>query len=152
MKLTNKSEKISYPEQHYIFIEKIGPFENTAMAAWQELHQVVSSSQVDAQKTGAMALFKIEPQMIYRAGFVYNKKPEIIPAGTQYFKFSGGSYAKYTLTGSYMHLPVAWGKVIDYATQENLQTRQDFYIENYANDPTTTPEDQLISELMIPVK
>lgn len=152
MNLTNKSEKITYSEQHYLFIEKIGPFEKTAMAAWQELHQIVSTTPIDAQKIGAMALFKIEPQMIYRAGFVYNKKPEIIPAGAQYFKFLGGTYAKYTLTGSYMHLPVAWGKVIEFAAQEKIQTRPDFYIENYANDPMATPEDQLISELMIPVK
>jgi len=28
--------------------------------------------------------------------------------------------------------------------------REDFFVENYVNDPRTTPEDQLITEILAP--
>ncbi|MFN3696635.1 MAG: GyrI-like domain-containing protein [Pseudobdellovibrio sp.] len=150
MNLSNKSEKIKYSEFHYIFVEKIGPFDQTAMSAWQEVHKLFNTIEIDATKTGAMALFKIEPLMIYRAGFTCDKKPAHLPTGLQYLKYQGGEFAKYTLKGSYSHLPEAWGKVIELAQSEKLHVRDDFYIENYANDPEKTSEVELITELMIP--
>ena len=35
MKLTLEPEIVTWPETHYIFIEKTGPFQNTAPQAWQ---------------------------------------------------------------------------------------------------------------------
>jgi DNA gyrase inhibitor GyrI len=33
---------------------------------------------------------------------------------------------------------------------QEIQTRDDFNIENYVNDPRTTPESQLITQILIP--
>jgi len=35
-------------------------------------------------------------------------------------------------------------------TEQKIQVRDDFNIENYVNDPKTTPEDQLITEILVP--
>lgn len=152
MNLTEKPEFINVPAQHYLYIEKIGPFEKTAKACWDELHSLMKNSPASAKKTGAMALFKMGPQMVYRAGFSFAEKPTEIPKGLQYIHFEGGKYAKFVLKGSYMNLGPAWGQTIENAEKNKLPKRDDFFIENYANDPATTPEDQLISELMIPTK
>lgn len=152
MNLTEKHELVEVPSQHYLYIEKIGPFQETAKAAWDEIHQALKAPLVGVKKTGAMALFKMSPQMIYRAGFIFNEKPAQIPNGVQYVKFTGGKYSKYTLTGSYMNLGPAWGQTIQNSEKQKIPVRDDFFVENYVNDPATTPEEKLVSELMIPTK
>ena len=34
--------------------------------------------------------------------------------------------------------------------QTKLPLRDDYFIENYVNDPRTTPEDQLTTEILVP--
>ena len=41
MKLSEEPTIIHWPETHYVFIEKVGPFQNTAPGAWQELHKFI---------------------------------------------------------------------------------------------------------------
>ena len=36
MNLSEEPEIVNWPESHYVFIEKVGPFMNTAPQAWQE--------------------------------------------------------------------------------------------------------------------
>jgi predicted transcriptional regulator YdeE len=139
-----------FPQTHYVFIEAIGPFQNTARKAWQDLHSELSKLQ-GVKLTGFMSLYKIEPQMIYRAGVVVDKKPENLPHGFSYCLFEGGKYDKFVLTGSYAQLPEACGKVFNKVKEMNVNVRKDFYIENYVNDPKSTPEEKLVTEIMIPV-
>ncbi len=116
MKLTQEPEIVTWPEMHYIFIEKIGPFQDTAGQAWQELAA----------------------------------EPKNLPEKLTYEKFKGGKYSRFVLTGSYSNLPEASGRVFEIVAEKKIQVRDDFYIENYANDPRTTPEDQLVTEILIP--
>ena len=88
--------------------------------------------------------------MIYRAGFAVSGKPETLPPGFQYEEFQGGKYARFVLTGSYSQLPEACGKVFSIVEKTNLPMRDGFFGENYVNDPNTTPEDQLQTEILIP--
>lgn len=150
MKLTETPDTKNFPKTHYVFMEKIGPFQETAQQAWQECHKYKDSIAKQVQITGAFALYKIRPQMIYRAGFAVSGKPESLPPGFQYEEFKGGKYARFTLTGSYSQLPEACGKVFSIVEKTNLPMRDDFFGENYVNDPNTTPEDQLITEILIP--
>jgi effector-binding domain-containing protein len=36
------------------------------------------------------------------------------------------------------------------AAETKIQLRDDYAIENYLNDPDSTPEDQLVTEILIP--
>jgi hypothetical protein len=91
MNLTQEPEIVTWPETQYVFLEKIGPFENTAPQAWQNLHQLISGISEPSKITGYLSLYKVQPK-IYRAGC----------------------------------------------------------IEHYVNDPRTTPEEQLVTEILIP--
>lgn len=142
-----KHETTTFEPVHYLYVEKIGPFMETAMPAWQELHTKIPNPK---NKTGAMALYRFTPQMTYRAGWVLSEKPVEIPPGFKYEKLGGGKYEKFTMTGSYSQLPVVSGQV--WETAKSLNLRDDWAIENYANDPATTPEEKLITEIMVPVK
>ena len=149
MKLTPEPEIVAWPETHYVFIEKIGPFQNTAPQAWQELHALVPAISEHNKITGYMSLYKVGLK-IYRAGLALVVEPTNLPASLKYEKFKGGKYGRFVLTGSYVNLPEACGRVFEIVTEKKIQMRDDFCIENYTNDPRTTPEDQLVTQILIP--
>lgn len=151
MNLTQKPEVTEVQAKHFLYVEKIGPFMETARSAWEECYKVFMTMK-DVNKVGAIAMFKMKPEMIYRAGFIIDGKPEHLPAGIQYMKFDGGKFSKFVLTGSYENLGQAWGQTMQNIETQNLPLRDAFFFENYVNDPMTTPVDQLKTELMVPTK
>lgn len=147
--LTPEPELVTWPETHYVFIEKIGPFQDTAPQAWQSVHQLVPGISEHNEITGYMSLYRVEPK-IYRAGVSVAAAPKHLPDGLQYERFKGGKYSRFVLTGPYSGLPQASGRVFEIVSEKNIQMRDDYCIENYVNDPRTTPEPQLLTEILIP--
>jgi DNA gyrase inhibitor GyrI len=149
IKLIEVPEVVTWPETHYVFVEKMGPFQETAPQAWQNVHQLVPGISAHNQITGYMSLYKVAPR-IYQAGVSVAAEPVNLPEGVAYSKFKGGKYSRFVLTGPYSDLPQASGRVFEIVSDRKIQLRDDYCIENYANDPHTTPEDQLITEILIP--
>ena len=149
MNLTRDPEVVNFPAAHYVFVEKVGPFMQTAGQAWQTAHSFVPELLKNNQITGHMSLYKTGPK-VYRAGFALSARPVDLPAGLAYEKFDGGMYSRFVLTGPYTDLPAASGAVWNIVAEKHLPVRDDFAIENYMNDPRVTPEDQLITHIMIP--
>jgi hypothetical protein len=56
--LSQAPETVNWPETHYVFIEKVGSFMNTARQAWTELHKLVSSIAEHNQISGYLSLYK----------------------------------------------------------------------------------------------
>jgi hypothetical protein len=65
MNLTH--DVVTWPATHYVFIEKIGPFQGTAPQAWKDLHQLVPRISEHNKITAYMSLYKVGPK-VYRAG------------------------------------------------------------------------------------
>jgi DNA gyrase inhibitor GyrI len=149
MNLTQEPEVVNWPETHYVFIEKTGPFQETAPKAWQEMQKLIPKISESNKVNGFMALYKRGPKL-YRAGVSVAGAPKNLPEGMRYEKFAGGKYSKFVLTGSYANLPQASGRVFELVEEKKIQVRDDFCIENYVNDPRTTPEDQLVTQILIP--
>ena len=149
LKLTEEPDIVTWPETHYVFVEKIGPFQETAPQAWQDLHPVVALILEHNKITGYMSLYKAGPK-IYRAGVAVAAEPKNLPENVRHEKFKGGKYSRFVLTGSYANLPEASGRVFEIVAEKKIQMRDDYCIENYKNDPRTTPEDQLVTEILIP--
>src|SRR5690349_5771012 len=149
LRLTQEPEIVTWPETHYVFIEKIGPFQNTAPQAWKEMQPFIPRIAEHNKVTGVMSLYKVAPQ-IYRAGVGVAEEPKNLPENLKYEKFRGGKYSRFVLTGPYSQLPEASGRVFEIVSQKQIPVRDDWYIENYLNDPRTTPEDQLVTEILVP--
>jgi effector-binding domain-containing protein len=149
MNLTEAPILVTWPETHYVFLEKIGAFQNAAPAAWGILHKSVPAISEYNKITGYMSLYKVGPQ-IYRAGVSLAAAPQQQPEGLAYEKFKGGKYMKFVLTGPYSNLPQASGRVFEIVAEKKIQLRDDYCIENYANDPRTTPEGKLVTEILVP--
>ncbi len=150
LQLTEVPEIVTWPETHYVFIEKSGPFQNTAPQAWQQMHQLIPRILEQNKITGYMSLYKVAPQ-IYRAGVALAAAPtKDLPEGVTYEKFPGGKYSRFVLTGPYSNLPEACGRVFQIVAGTKLPLREDFGIENYVTDPRNTPEEQLTTEILVP--
>ncbi len=152
MKLTEKPDIVQWPVTHFIFVEKVGPIQDTARQAWEALLQQTTEIGKKNVITGRMSLYKIKPEMIYRAGVVVDTKPETLPTGIHYEKFEGGKYSRFILTGSYSLLGPATSKAFEIVKLTNIPIRDDFMIENFVNSPDTTPEENLQTEILIPTK
>jgi DNA gyrase inhibitor GyrI len=149
MNLTEVPDVVHWPATHYVFLERVGPFMKTAREAWQDLHALKYLIAETSQITGAMALYRMSPD-IYRAGFILAGAPPALPPELAYEKFPGGKFSRFVLTGSYANLPQASGRVWEIVSRTGIETRADFAIENYANDPSSTPEAELITEILVP--
>ncbi len=152
MNLTLEPEIVIWPETHYIFVEKIGPFQDTAQQAWMELIKIVPRIEEHNKITGRLSLYKVGPK-IYRAGVSVEAAtaPQNVPEGLQYQKFDGGRYSRFVLTGPYGELPQATRQVFETVAEKKLSVRDDWGIENYVTDPMTTPMDKNITEILVPV-
>ena len=149
MSISEHPELVTWPEMHYVFVERIGPFMQNAGAAWQQVHPLMPALSENNKVTGYMALYKMGPK-IYRAGFSLAGPPVKLPDGLNYEKFDGGKYVRFELTGPYTDLPQASGKVWQIVGEKKLEVRDDFAIENYVNGPRVTPPEQLVTHIMIP--
>lgn len=149
MNLTEHPEIVTWPETHYVFVEKIGPFQETAPQAWQEMHRLVPALSTNNAVAAYFSLYKMGPK-VYRAGVATAAAPQNIPAGLRYERFPGGKYSRFVLTGPYSLLGQATGRVMQLIGEKKIPLRDDYYIENYVNDPRTTPEDQLVSQILVP--
>ena len=149
MNLTQEPEIINFPAMHYVFVEKHGDFQSIAPQAWKSAHSFVPELLKKNKIAGYMSLYKMGPKM-YRAGFALADSPANLPDGLAYEKFAGGKYAKFVLTGPYTQLPAASGRVWNVVGEKKLAVRDDYAIENYMNDPNVTPEDKLITQILVP--
>jgi effector-binding domain-containing protein len=147
--LTETPELVTWPETHYVFVERVGPFMENAGAAWQQAHPLVPALSENNKITGYMALYKMGPK-IYRAGFSLAAPPVKLPEGLKYERLAGGKYVRFVLTGPYTELPQASGRAWAIVAEKKIDVRDDFAIENYVNDPRTTPVEQLITHIDIP--
>ncbi len=150
MNLTETPEIVTWPDTDYVFVEKTGSIPKNAPLAWQEFQQFVPQLKSGAGVTGFLSLYKMEPP-VYRAGASVAAKPAELPGKLRHERFKGGKYARFVLTGSYSQLPQATGRVAEIISDKKLRLRDDYHIEHYMNDPTTTPEEKLLTEILFPV-
>lgn len=151
IQLTEEPDTIDWPETHYVFVEKVGPFMQNAPQAWQEAHKLIPAVAEHNTITGYMSLYKMGPQ-IYRAGVSLAAAPVKLPAGMRYEKFAGGKYSRFVLTGPYSNLGPATGRTVQLVAERQIPLRDDYNIEHYVNDPRVTPEAQLITEILFPTE
>jgi effector-binding domain-containing protein len=149
MNLTETPKTVEWPATHYVFVEKVGPFHTNAPQAWQSLHAFIPQIAEHNQITGYFSLYKMGPQL-YRAGVSLAAPPASLPQGLEYVEFKGGKYSCFTLTGPYSNLGPATGRVQEIVAATGLPLRDDYFLENYTNDFRTTPEAELITEIMVP--
>ena len=157
LNLSTKHEVVSRPAFHYVYLQKTGPFAEVAPPTWEEFSRLLSNQIPQDQIRAVLGLSGIdrdkkgEGAMIYQAGFGVAAKPTSIPKGLEYKEIEAGKYARFLLTGPYSHISPAFSQVFRALSENSVPLREDYCVENYLNDPRNTPEDQLQTEILIPV-
>jgi AraC family transcriptional regulator len=156
MNLSAEFEPVSRPLTHYVFIEQHGPFAEVAPPLWNDLapllgkldqqhvREYLGLSGIDKSKTG-------EDTMIYQAGVALAQEPTKLPNGMSHRAIKAGKYARFLLIGPYSHIWMAFDRIFKTLSEKRVTLRPEFCIENYLNDPRVTPEDQLQTELLVPI-
>lgn len=68
-------------------------------------------------------------------------------------ELEGGNILKVTHTGAYTHIGNAWTAAFSYARYKNLKIKKmPMGIEFYLNNPADTPAEELIAEIVIPLR
>jgi AraC family transcriptional regulator len=154
--LTPEFESVTRPLTHYVFLEKRGPFAEVAPPLWNELmpflqrmdpqsiREFLGISGIDKTRSG-------EDAMIYQAGVALAHEPANLPPALQSRTIKSGPYARFLLTGPYSQIWMAFDRIFKTLAEKKVELRPEFCIENYLNDPRTTPEDQLLTELLVPI-
>ena len=150
MSLDEHSTRVLRPASNYLFVERIGPFQDTAREAWQELHQKLPEVQALTRITGHMAVYRVKPEMVYRAGVTVEEVPSTLPSGMGAVTLPEAGYERFVLAGPYHQLPEACGRIFELIEGRPIPLRDDYFIEHYVNDPASTPEAELITHIMIP--
>jgi len=150
MNLTESPDVVNWPSTHFVYIEKKGSIPKIAPKSWQELQKLLPQISKNNQIAGYMSLYKVEPEKVYRAGVALASEPKNLPEGVHYEEFKGGKYSRFVLTGPYSELPAATSRVFKIVENKPIPTRDDYCMENYVNDPQTTPEKQLVTQILIP--
>jgi predicted transcriptional regulator YdeE len=148
--LTEEAETINFPAAHYVFVERVGNIPANAQGAWQTVQKFAPALMAHNQMTGAAAFYK-PTKGIYRAGFLLAAAPTNLPEGLSYEKVSGGKYARFTLTGPFDQLPEANTRAFHIVAEKKIALRDDFNIEHYLTDPSTTPAEKNVTALLFPV-
>ena len=153
MPLNTATEEVNWPLTHFVYVGETGSFSETARACWGSFKgNEAAIASVTGGFVAHFSLYQIEPEMIYRAGAsIANPPSEPLPEGVSYMAFSGGKYVQFTMTGCYSQLPVVVGEVFNKVKTDGVSVRADWYIEHYANNPASTPVDELITHILIPV-
>lgn len=147
--LTQEPETIDFPQAHYVFVERVGNIPANAPQAWKTVEPYAAKLAPKNQITGAAAFYK-PTQGIYRAGFLLAVPPVDLPEGLTYEKVNGGKYARFTLTGPFDQLPEANTRAFGIVSEKKIALRDDFNIEHYLTDPSTTPAEQNVTAILFP--
>jgi effector-binding domain-containing protein len=74
-----------------------------------------------------------------------------VAAPLEKFDVPGGEYMQVTHHGSYMTIGVTWMAALCFAEMNGIALGSGMAGEHYPNDPETTPEDQLITQIFLPL-
>jgi len=156
--LTEKPEIVQSPPRQYLYVEKIGPFMVQARKAWDEFSSIVEPHKSALSMSGMAGLSKIDnskqgdDRFVYQAGVFVDAAPALVPTGLKLRTSPSGRYARFTLTGSYHQLEHAYPQIFSILEKDGISLRDEFCAEVYLNTPENTPEENLKTDILIPIQ
>jgi effector-binding domain-containing protein len=154
MNLIQVPGEVVLDQMHFFYLEHYGTLIESAKTAWTDFYsnyydKLVTNTEFKIGKL--YSLYKNKPNSLYRVGFSLDSVPSTIPLGFKYENLEGGKYAAFLYLGSLTRLPQARERVFELVNELNLAFRDSFYIGNYLNDPFTIPEEEMQTQILVPI-
>jgi effector-binding domain-containing protein len=149
-------EEVTLSEKTIIYISGSGMWDtafDTIVGGFKTVYGAMAKQGIKAN--GA-------PMTIYTAtddtGFMFQAAVPVaqaptMPAGSEITvgKSPAGKALKFVHRGSYDAMDTTYEAITNYLDEKQLEAK-DLFIEQYMKDPVTTPEDDLVIEVYVPLK
>lgn len=158
MNLKLKPEVVKRPALNLLYVEKAGIFKEVAMPTWYDLLPLVDKNIAKDTITEYLGFSVMETdasdesKMYYSAGVAVKEAPAKVPKGLEFKKVAGGTYAKFVLVGPTHLVWAAFDQIFKYLTDNKFKLRPGACIENYLSNPELVPENEQITELLVPIE
>ena len=153
MPLKDITTEVEWRDVHYVYIEKPGTYLEVNSQCWAEFEAAKPHISDDSLHfLTYFSMFKHGNVKGFCAGGTVAEAPtEELPAGVQYMMLEHGRYLQYTVSGDYSQLPDAYKTIMQRIEDGGIITRGGWYIEHYVNRHETTPEDELVTHILVPI-
>lgn len=151
MPLKEITTEVEWPAVHYVYVEKPETYLEVNSLCWAEFD--AAKPYISDDSLHFLTYFSLfKPGKGFCAGGTVAEAPvEDLPVGVQYMELESGRYLQYTVTGDYSQLPDAYKAVLQRVKDGGIITRGGWYIEHYVNRHETTPEDELVTHILVPI-
>lgn len=134
-----------------------GEFSDIAPIAWEKFLKLVPLIKEDLSESQFLGIGKMYAEdsrniCDYQAAISIPSNSNFEMEGLKRQVLAKGKYAKFLLKGTYDNIWIAFDKAFEVIGNNGLELADSPCIENYLNDPQITPEDDLLTEILIPIK
>jgi len=157
-------EVVQFGETSFVYLEAKGPFMESAPKLWGQVGKLLAKTEVESvigEKRKAKATLTLidetkegDDKYVIQAGVMLTEDlaEDRVPAGLQSKRVPGGKFAKFRLTGAYEQLPTAYPSAISQVTKAGESLREGtYFMEMYLNEYRQVPEDELITDIFVPL-
>jgi DNA gyrase inhibitor GyrI len=134
-----------------------GEFSDIAPIAWQEFLAAIESRMNDLTQSeflgvGSMDKSNTKQVCSYSAAVSIPNDSGLMIEGLVKEEIPASKYAKFILEGSHQNVWAAFEQAFKVIIDGEYELAEAPCIENYLNDPSTTKEEELRTEILIPIK
>ncbi len=134
-----------------------GEFKDIAHEAWDKIIKAMDGMNEDLSQSeflgvGSMAAEDTKKVCDYKAAFTIPTNKDADISGLQKEVLPGQKYIKFLLEGSYENIWIAFDKGFEVAFDKGYELAEAPCVEVYLNDPMVTPVDELLTNILIPIK
>jgi AraC family transcriptional regulator len=136
----------------YSFSADDTTFKDAAQVAWQEFLKIIPTVKEDLSQSEFLGVGEMSGDTCsYRAAISIPTNPNAEVANLIKEDIPASKYAKFLLKGSYDGIWYAFDKAFKFINESEFEISSAPCLELYLNDPNTTPENELLTEILIPI-
>lgn len=137
--------------------EEGGVFQEIAPLAWQKFLEIILKEGQDLSQSEFLGISYIESEgliqnHVYKVAVSAPKNKNLIFNELRKESLPEGKYLKFLLKGSYSGIWASFDRIFKYVNENSYELAEGPCLENYINDPNSTPEEDLLTELLVPIK
>jgi AraC-like DNA-binding protein/DNA gyrase inhibitor GyrI len=134
-----------------------GEFSDIAPIAWQNFLAAIETRMSELEECeflGVGSMDKSDTKQVcsYSAAISIPENSKLTILGLRKEEIPASKYAKFILEGSHQNVWFAFEKAFKVIVNGSFELEQAPCLENYLNDPSTTKDEELRTEILIPIK
>ncbi|EQC47529.1 DNA-binding helix-turn-helix protein [Bacteriovorax sp. Seq25_V] len=126
---------------------------DAAQIAWQEFLQIITTVKEDLSQSEFLGVGDmVNEECSYSAAISLPSNENAVIPGLEREIIPASKYAKFLLKGPYEGIWYAFDQAFKFINEGDFEIGDAPSLEVYLNDPSITPEAELLTEILIPIK